>query len=121
MGQAFAKTLTKTFTDELAKLEAFQETTLHELVTQLKMLNLRSPDIRQSATVLQEFHTQVFHAWFSALKLDPTWISLSTEELRKLDRYLYANWLLVRCKQAAVRVSPRTWAGIEARLLRLSP
>ena len=121
MGQAFAKTLTKTFTDELAKLEAFQETTLHELVTQLKMLNLRSPDIRQSATVLQEFHTQVFHAWFSALKLDPTWISLSTEELRKLDRYLYANWLLVRCKQAAVRVSPRTWAGIEARLLRVSP
>jgi hypothetical protein len=25
--------------------------------------------------------------------------------------------LLVRCKEAAVRVSPQTWAGIEARML----
>ncbi|MCY7392912.1 MAG: histidine kinase, partial [Leptolyngbyaceae cyanobacterium CAN_BIN12] len=121
MGQAITKTFTKTFTDELGKLQAFQATTLHELIRQLKVLNLRSPDIRQSATVLQEFHMQVFHTWFSTLKLDPTWISLSTEELRKLDRYLYANWLLVRCKQAAVRVSHHTWAGIESRLLRVSP
>jgi hypothetical protein len=29
----------------------------------------------------------------------------------------YANYLMVQCKEAAVRVSPKTWEAIEERML----
>lgn len=117
MGQALAKTFTQTFTDELAKLGALQAHTVEVLVTRLKDLKQSAPDLRQPNHIVQDFHNRIFQTWFTSLKLDPTWISLSTEEHRKLERYLYANWLMVRCKQAAVRVSPQTWQGIESRML----
>ncbi|MDX2232142.1 MAG: NACHT domain-containing protein [Leptolyngbyaceae cyanobacterium bins.349] len=117
MGKALAKTFTQTFTDELAKLGALQVHTVEVLVTRLKELKQDAPDLRQPNHIVQDFHNRIFQIWFTSLKLDPTWISLSTEEHRKLERYLYANWLMVRCKQAAVRVSAQTWQGIEARML----
>lgn len=117
MGQALAKTFTQTFTDELVKLGALQAHVLEVLVTRLKELKQVAPDLRQSGHILQDFHHRIFQTWFTSLKLDPTWISLSTEEHRKLERYLYANWLIVRCRQSAVRVSPQTWQGIEERML----
>ncbi|WP_233744053.1 NACHT domain-containing protein [Leptodesmis sichuanensis] len=119
MGKALAKTFTQTFTDELARLQAFPDYTLDVLVARLKDLKKQAPDFRQHATVHQEFHSRIYQTWCHSLKLDPTWISLSKEEIRKLDRYLYANWLIVRCKQAAVRVSSLTWQRIEERMLRV--
>jgi hypothetical protein len=116
--QALTKTFTQTFTDELARLKVFHDITFEVLVARLKALKDQAPDIRQHATVHQEFHSRIFHSWFTTLKLDPTWISLSTEEFRKLERYLYAYWLIVRCQQAAVRVSTQTWQGIEERMLK---
>jgi hypothetical protein len=44
-------------------------------------------------------------------------INLSQEEIKALDNYLYANHLIIQCKEAAVRVSPTTWEAIEARML----
>jgi hypothetical protein len=118
-GMELMKTFTQSFTEELAKLKAFQNFVLDVLVTRLKELRQQAPDVRQAIAVHQEFHSRVCHTWFSTLKLDSTWISLSKEELRKLEHYLYANWLLVRCKQSAVRVSTQTWAGIESRMLKV--
>lgn len=119
MGQAIAKTFTQTFTDELAKLGIFPDYTLQVLVTRLKELKQQAPDLRKPVPMLQDFHNAIFHTWFTTLKLDPNWISLSHEEHRRLERYFYANWLMVRCKQAAVRVSPQTWHSIEERMLRV--
>jgi len=117
MGQALAKTLTHTFTDELVKLGAFPVHTIEVLMTRLKDLKQDAPDLRQPNPVVQDFHRRIYQTWFTSLKLDPNWISLSIEEHRKLERYLYANWLIVRCKQAAVRVSPQTWQSIETQML----
>ncbi|MCC5629391.1 hypothetical protein LC613_15480 [Nostoc sphaeroides CHAB 2801] len=44
-------------------------------------------------------------------------INLFKEEAKALENYLYANYLIIQCKQAAVRVSPQTWEAIEARML----
>lgn len=44
---------------------------------------------------------------------------LSVEEAYALNNYLYVTELMIRCKEAAVRVSPDTWAGIEDRMLRV--
>ncbi|MFN6518487.1 MAG: NACHT domain-containing protein [Nostoc sp. CreGUA01] len=47
-------------------------------------------------------------------------LHLSLEEAKALGDYLYANHLIIQCKQAAVRVSPQTWETIEARMLLVS-
>ncbi|WP_445251866.1 MULTISPECIES: NACHT C-terminal helical domain 2-containing protein [unclassified Microcoleus] len=31
--------------------------------------------------------------------------------------YLYANYLIIQCQEAAVRISPKTWEEIESRML----
>jgi hypothetical protein len=41
------------------------------------------------------------------------------QEQKAFAYYLYANWLILKCKEVAVRVSPKTWAGIEDRMLRV--
>lgn len=35
----------------------------------------------------------------------------------RLESYLYANSLIIQCKQAAVEVSPKAWKAIEERML----
>ena len=44
-------------------------------------------------------------------------VDLSESELKALDNYFYANLLMVECKNAAVRISPKTWKEIESRML----
>jgi NACHT domain len=119
MGQALTQALTHTFTEELAKHQVFQPAILEVLSARLKTLQDQAPDIRQPTQIHQEFHNRIFQTWFQTFKLDPTWISLSPDESRKLERYLYANWLIVRCKQSAVRISPQTWSEIEAHMLKI--
>jgi hypothetical protein len=45
-------------------------------------------------------------------------INLSSEESIEIEKYLYANKLLVECERAAVRRSPEVWNQIEERILR---
>ncbi|PSB28093.1 NACHT domain-containing protein [Stenomitos frigidus] len=65
----------------------------------------------------QEFARCVYQTGLEALHLQSEWIDLSEEEEKALENYLYANELMVRCKEAAVRVSRETWEAIEARML----
>ncbi len=44
-------------------------------------------------------------------------VILSKEEIKDLDNYLYANYLIIQCKDAAVQVSRETWEAIEGRML----
>jgi hypothetical protein len=55
--------------------------------------------------------------WYNALKLKTEWLNLSETESNALVNYLHANKLMIRCKEAAVRVSPQVWAEIESRML----
>jgi len=59
--------------------------------------------------IADEFH--------SAFNLSPDIINLSWEEVKALGNYLYANYLIIQCKQASVRVSAATREGIEERML----
>jgi len=43
--------------------------------------------------------------------------NLSKEETHHLADYFYTLELMVRCKEAAVRVSPQVWADIESRMV----
>lgn len=118
IGKAMSATLTQTFIADLAKLEAFKDVNFPALSLRLQELKANAPDSKQPASALRDFYNRVFQVWFTTFKLEPTWINLSNEELRKLDRYLYTTWLMIRCKQSAVRLSSQTWQAIEARMLK---
>jgi hypothetical protein len=117
--RVFARALTRTFAEELEKLKLFKEVNFTVLMARLEALKLKAPDIRQPAKAHQEFQNRISQTWLTTLKLNPAWVSLSDDELQRLEDYLYVNGLIVRCKQAAVRVSPKTWTAIEERMLRV--
>jgi hypothetical protein len=116
--RAFARALTQAFSEELEKLKIFNDVNFTVLLARLEAIKTKTPDIRQPAKVHQDFHNRISQLWLQTLKLNPAWVSLSEEELQNLEQYLYVTWLIVRCKQVAVRVTPKTWEAIEDRMLR---
>ncbi|MGK7928163.1 MAG: NACHT domain-containing protein, partial [Spirulina sp.] len=98
---------------KLQQLEIFQDGAIAVLIERLQAIEEGSTDINAFSQHLQ-------HCFLEAFGLTPELMCLSAPEIQVFKNYLYANQLIVRCKQAAVRVSPQTWAEIEARMLRVS-
>ena len=65
------------------------------------------------------FGDRIRQLWYNALNLTPDLLNLSESELTALQNYFYANELMVRCKESAVRVTEGVWAGIEERMLKV--
>ncbi|MEM9949859.1 MAG: hypothetical protein AAF810_27835 [Cyanobacteria bacterium P01_D01_bin.36] len=59
--------------------------------------------------------------WLDTLGLRRVDLTFSSEEAEALREYLYVTDLLIRCKDAAVRIPKQAWADLEARLLTVSP
>ncbi len=115
--RAFARALTQTLAEELQQLKIFCNVDFTGLMAQLAVLKTRMPNSRSSAASQQTWQTRITQTWLTALQLDGALVDLSDPELQALEDYLYAHCLMVRCQQAAVRVSPPTWATIEAQML----
>jgi hypothetical protein len=114
-----ASAVTNALAQELEKAKLFKGVDMKALVARLEAMKLRAPDKNQPYEVQQEYHDRISQIWLQALKLDADLVNLTEAELQDLEHYLYANWLIVRCKQAAVRVSPKVWQGIELRMLQI--
>ncbi|BAZ31848.1 signal transduction protein [Cylindrospermum sp. NIES-4074] len=100
---------------ELQKLKIFNNVNFTVLIIELGTLKDK---MAYGAKVLhQEFGIRLQRTLLNAFRLPPEMINLSEEEAQALGNYLYANHLIIQCKQAAVRVSPTTWEAIEARML----
>jgi hypothetical protein len=115
--RAFARAMTQALAEELEKLKIFCDVNFNVLMARLEAVKTKMPDVRQPAEVHQAFQSQISHTWLNALRLNPALVSLSESELQSLEHYLYAHCLMVKCKQSAVRVSPKTWEAIESRML----
>ena len=87
------------------------------LIAGLKALRASIPAKDQPIAVRQAFADLLLQTWCRVLQLNPDWVNLSEAEVNALNKYLYANHLIVWCKEAAVRVSPLVWADIEERML----
>ena len=59
----------------------------------------------------------IHDTWLSVLRITPKMLMISSEELQSCVQYLRAVELIVDCKEAAGRVSPEVWNGIEKRFL----
>ncbi|MBD2489653.1 NACHT domain-containing NTPase [Aulosira sp. FACHB-615] len=101
----------------LEKLQIFNHLNFTNLIKQLQDLKATIPDDNQSQGF--ESANKLRETLLKAFNLNSEMVSLSNEELAAWNNYLYANYLILQCKQAAVIVSPQTWAEIEDRMLRL--
>ncbi|MBP0019950.1 MAG: NACHT domain-containing protein [Cyanobacteria bacterium SBLK] len=97
----------------LQQLEIFQGEAIATLIEKLQGMGDRS-------TEGETFNQHLQHCFLEAFALTPELMCLSETEIQVFKNYLYANQSIVRCKQAAVRVSPQTWTEIESRMLRVS-
>ncbi len=104
---------------DFEKIKIFKSVDLLDLVQQLEGMKSRVPDNNQHVLVRYAFAEEIWQVWLAALHLDPEVAKLSEDEAKALENCLYINELMVRCKEAAVRVSPQVWAGIEERMLKV--
>ncbi|MBD2507081.1 NACHT domain-containing protein [Nostoc muscorum FACHB-395] len=87
------------------------------LIAQLEVLKTTIPDEQQPEEVRRAFANRLQETLLNAFNLTLEMVNLSEEEAEALGDYLHANYLIMQCKQAAVRVSPQTWEAIEVRML----
>ncbi|MDB9486602.1 hypothetical protein PN492_08585 [Dolichospermum circinale CS-537/01] len=86
------------------------------LLAQLQTLQAKIPDDKQPEKVRQAFAEQLRETLLNGFNLTPEMVNLSEEEIKDLDKYLYANYLIIQCKEAALSVSKQTWETIETRM-----
>lgn len=100
----------------LKKIKIFADIHSHKLVACLEEKKKQVTSRNQSRQTIREFRTYIQQVWLNALEINQELIDFSAEDTQAIINYLYANWLLVRCKKAAVRVSPQTWSAIESQM-----
>ena len=106
------------YIEEIEKLKIYnQKLNLTALLTELTTIKATIPDSNQPKKLHQDFAKKLIETLLNGFNLTPEMVNLSDEEIKALDNYLYANYLIIQCKEAAVRVSPATWEAIEGRML----
>ena len=100
----------------LERFQIYKDVNFTEIIARLNQLKNQVPDDNESDDVQRNFSQRLIKIWLEAFHLTPEMIDLSVEELNALDNYFYANWLMIQCHEAAVRVSRNTWESIEQRM-----
>jgi hypothetical protein len=106
-----------TYTRKLEELNVFKDINFTVLIARLEALKAKAPDDKQPEEVRRAFAKHILQTLLQAFRLSPELVNLSQEEAQAWENYFYANYLIVQCKEAAVRVSPKVWAEIEERML----
>ena len=103
---------------EIEKLQIFnQKLNFTLLLPQLETLKAKIPDDKQPEEVHLAFAKKFIETLLKGFNLTPEMVNLSEEEINALDKYLYANYLIIQCKDAALSISTQTWETIETRML----
>ena len=115
---AYAKTI-KNFVEYvrwLKKWKIYEDVNYSQLTRQLEALKQEIPNDNESNEVKKAFATRLLKIWFDDF-YHPITMTFSREEIEILDKYLYANDLIIQCKEAATRVTDTTWKKIESKML----
>jgi hypothetical protein len=104
---------------EFQRIKIFRAVNFRALIISLESLETKASSSEPTIEICQAFGDQIRKIWFDAIYLPPELTTLSEEEIIVLEKYFYINELMVRCKEAAVRVSPEVWVGIEERMLKV--
>lgn len=101
----------------LKKYEVYRDINYVDLISEFESFKDNIPENQESKEIYRELAKQLIQTLLSTFKITLEMVNLSRSELSSLDNYLYASWLMLECKQAAVRVTPEVWQGIESRML----
>ncbi len=96
---------------------AYQNVDFSQLIVSLDSFASQTSKVSKGMEERLKFSNQILNAWLKAFHLNSEIIELSESELQTLCNYLFANVLMIECKEVAVRVSSEVWAGIESRML----
>ncbi len=103
---------------ELDKLEIYNRVNYNVLIARLEVLKARIPDDQQPRKVQRKFSQKIIQTWLEAFQLSLELVTIPQAELEEIDQqYFYVHWLLVKCKEAAMFVSPQTWQQLEEKML----
>ncbi|BAZ08231.1 putative signal transduction protein with Nacht domain [Calothrix sp. NIES-4071] len=108
------------YVHNLENLKIFNQIDFTALIAQIKELRAKIPAEFELLEVHKSEAKHLMEIWFHAFNLTPEMVNLSGKEMEALDNYLYANHLIIECKDAAVRLAPKTWEGIEQRMFKIN-
>jgi hypothetical protein len=103
--------------EEYKSLGVFNENILDKWTVVLGNFKAIVRNQKNSGKTYKEVKTIIINSFFEIFTLDIETIQFSQMEVEKISNYFYLLELMVRCKEAAVRVSPQVWQGIESRML----
>ena len=98
------------------KCQIYRDVDYSSLTNQLENLKQEIPNEQASKSERKAFVDKLLETWFTAFHTTSETMKLTIDEVETLDNYLYANRLIIECKNAAVRVSQKTWQKIEAEM-----
>ncbi|PZV06183.1 MAG: hypothetical protein DCF32_10285 [Leptolyngbya sp.] len=75
------------------------------------------PDDHTSSEAWRTWGNELEALWLNALGLTREDLTFNGAEAEALQNYFYATELLLRCKDAAIRIPKHAWAELEDRLL----
>jgi len=87
------------------------------LVDGLKTLLSKFPDTEQPQTAHQKFASCLRQICLEFFKLDQSMLEISKQDAAFIEKYLYANDLMVQCSNEVVPLSNQTWEKIENHML----
>ena len=102
---------------ELEGLKVFKGVNFLVLIAGLKALKAKLSDDKLPNELRRAFANQILETLPQTFRLSPELVNLSEQEAADWRKYFYVNYLIMRCKDAAVRVSPKTCQAIEERML----
>ncbi|NEQ42065.1 MAG: NACHT domain-containing protein [Leptolyngbya sp. SIOISBB] len=92
-----------------------------DLPSQLECMLATIPKVEDPSVAWRIWADELEALWLDALGLDQAALTFTKAEAEALRDYLYVTELLIRCKDAAVRIPKQAWADLEARLLKVPP
>ncbi|MGF1517560.1 MAG: hypothetical protein ACFCVB_07125 [Nodosilinea sp.] len=95
----------------------FSNSKFIELPNQLEHMAKTLPTNDAPCSTWQNWANELETLWLDALGLSRADLIFNREEAKALQNYLYAIDLLLRCKDAAIRIPKQAWAELEDRLL----
>jgi predicted NACHT family NTPase len=88
-----------------------------EFSSELKCKLDRVPSYNSPPGLWREWASTLELIWLKTLALEKGDITLTESEVKLIKDFFYATELLLRCKEAAVRIPKQAWAELEDRLL----
>ncbi|MBD1873806.1 NACHT domain-containing protein [Nodosilinea sp. FACHB-131] len=88
-----------------------------ELPNQLERMAKTVPNNHASSEAWRNWADELEALWLNALNLTQEDLTFSLAEVKALRDYLYTTELLLKCKDAAIRIPKQAWAELEDRLL----